>query len=114
MSLGSLGFSPRASLATEAAHALACELAAIADFGIAPAMAASPMTWMFGLRRDSKVIGSMGHQPLRSAAPVSSAMRPAFCGGITLATLALCWAKSVVSVFVAASTSLTLPPLDKE
>ncbi len=28
-----------------------------ADFGIAPAMAASPMTWMSGTRRDSKVVG---------------------------------------------------------
>src|ERR1700724_3636282 len=106
MSFGSLGFSPRASVATAAAQALACELAANADFGIAPAMAASPMTWMFGFKRDSKVTGSIGHQPLRSATPASSAMRPALCGGMTLATLALWWAKSVVSVLVGASTEL--------
>src|SRR5580704_13461538 len=112
MSFGSLGFSPRASLAAAAAQALACELAANADFGIAPAIAASPMIWMFGFKRDSKVTGSIGHQPLRSAAPASSAMRPALWGGMTLATFALCWAKSVASVLVAASTELTLPPLD--
>ena len=48
MSFGVSGFSPRASFATATAQTLAWALAANADFGIAPAMAASPMTWMFG------------------------------------------------------------------
>jgi len=48
MSFGVSGFSPRASFATATAQTLACELAANADFGIAPAIAASPMTWTFG------------------------------------------------------------------
>ncbi len=39
-------------------------------------------------------------------------MRPAFCGGMTLATFAWCRPKSVTSVRVAASTEVTLPPLD--
>ena len=34
----------RQERATAAAHVFACEFAAKADFGIAPAMAASPMT----------------------------------------------------------------------
>jgi hypothetical protein len=39
---------------TAAAQTLAWALAAKADFGIAPAIAASPMTWMLACRRDSK------------------------------------------------------------
>ena len=38
------GAAPVSSRATAAAHVLACEFAAKADFGIAPAMAASPTT----------------------------------------------------------------------
>src|SRR5580704_5992054 len=114
MSLGVSGFSPRASFATATAHTLAWALAANADFGIAPAMAASPTTWMFGTWRDSNVTGSVGHQPERSVVPAISAMRPAFCGGMTLATSALCLSKSVASVIVAGSTEATLPPADSD
>ena len=103
---------PARSVATAAAHTLAWEFAANADFGIAPAIAASPMTWMPACSFDSNVTGSIGHQPLRSATPATSAMRPAFCGGMTLATLAWCLPKSVTSVRVAASTEVTLPPLE--
>jgi hypothetical protein len=41
-------------------------------------------------------------------------MRPALCGGITLATFGVCLPKSVVSVMVAASTAVTLPPFDSD
>ena len=63
---------------------------------------------------ESKVTGSIGHQPVRSATPASSAMRPAFCGGITLATLALWLPKSVTRVLVAGSTEVTLPPCESD
>src|SRR4030081_3696432 len=86
MSLGADGVAPVRSRATAAAHVLACELAANADFGIAPAMAASPMTWIRGCNFDSNVTGSIGHQPVPSATPATSAMRPAFCGGTMFAT----------------------------
>src|SRR5262249_60940127 len=90
MSLGSYGLPPVRSLATAAAQTLAWALAEKADFGMAPAIEASPMTWMLGCSLDSNVAGSIGHQPLRSAAPALSAMRPAFCGGVTLAPPGLC------------------------
>ena len=93
-----------------AAQTLAWALAAKADFGMPPMMAASPSTWMPGCRVDSKATGSTGHQPVRSATPAWAAMAPAFCGGITLATAALWRAKSVTKVSVAGSTDVTLPP----
>src|SRR6201993_5537488 len=89
MSLGSSGLPPASSLATAAAHALAWAFAENADFGIAPAIEASPTTWTLGCSLDSNVAGSIGHQPVRSATPAISAMRAAFCGGMTLATSAL-------------------------
>ena len=42
--------------------------------------------------------GSTGHQPVRSATPAAAAMRPARCGGMTLATSALCSPNSVTKV----------------
>src|SRR5687767_3100345 len=96
------------------AQTLACALAENADFGIAPMIAASPMTCMPGRSFDSKDTGSTGHQPLRSATPAASAMRPARCGGITLATAALCCANSVTKVIVEGSTDVTLPPFDSD
>src|SRR5207249_683117 len=84
--------------ASAASQVLAWEFAAKADFGIAPAIAASPMTWMPACSFDSNVTGSIGHHPLRSVTPATSAMRPAFCGGMTLATFAWCRPKSVTSV----------------
>src|SRR5271155_5871523 len=114
MSFGVSGFSPRASFATATAQTLAWALAAKADFGIAPAMQASPTTWMPGTMRDSNVTGSVGHQPERSVAPAISAMRPAFCGGMTLATSALYLSKSVARVMVAGSTEATLPPMESD
>ena len=47
------------------------------------------------LQRNSNVTGSIGHQPVRSATPAISAMRPAFCGGMMLATVGLYLSKSV-------------------
>ena len=47
-------------------------------------------------------------------APAISAMRPAFCGGMTLATAAFTLSKSVATVLVAGSTEETLPPIDSE
>ena len=44
MSLGADGVAPARSRATAAAQVLAWEFAANADLGMAPAMAASPMT----------------------------------------------------------------------
>ena len=95
MSFGSAGVPPLSRAATAAAQTLAWALAANADFGMAPAIAASPMTWMFGCSFDSNVTGSIGHQPVRSATPAASAMRPARCGGMTLATAAWWRPKSV-------------------
>ena len=63
---------------------------------MAPAMQASPMTWMFGADLESKVTGSIAHQPVLSVAPAISAMRPARCGGMTLATWAVWLPKSVI------------------
>src|SRR5262249_60750857 len=95
MSLGLDGVPPPTSVATAAAHTLAWEFAANADFGIAPAIAASPMTWMPGWSFDSNVTGSIGHQPLRSVTPAASAMRPAFCGGVAFAHVALGFSEAV-------------------
>src|ERR1700730_5278225 len=97
-----------------AAQTLACALAANPAFGIAPAMQASPMTWILGCRVDSKLNDSTGHQPVRSATPAISAMRPAFCGGTILATAAWYLAKSVSTVMDAASTCVTLPRDDSD
>src|SRR5260370_35361941 len=90
MSLGSSGVTPARSFATAAAQTLAWPLAENADFGIAPAIEASPTTWILGCNLDSNVTASIGHQPVRSATPTISAMRPAFCGGMTFVTSALC------------------------
>jgi hypothetical protein len=49
-----------------------------------------------------------------SVAPAIVAMRPARCGGMTLATCAVWLPKSVISVLVAVSTAFTLPPCDSE
>ena len=46
------------------------------------------MTWILGTSFEANVTGSIGHQPVWSAAPAMAAMRPAFCGGMTLATCA--------------------------
>ena len=54
MSFGSAGVPPASRAAIAAAQTLAWALAAKADFGIAPAIAASPMTWMLGCSFDSK------------------------------------------------------------
>src|SRR5829696_1684010 len=96
MSFGSAGVPPLSRAAIAAAQTLAWALAVNADFGIAPAIDASPMTWMLGCSFDSKLTGSIGHQPVRSAAPAASAMRPARCGGMTFAT------------------AVTLPPADSD
>ena len=81
---------------------------------MAPMMAASPITWTPGTSRLSKLLGSTGHQPVRSATPAAAAMRPARCGGMTLATAAWCAPKSVCTVLLAASTPVTLPPSDSD
>src|SRR5262249_57924993 len=86
---GPAGVPPAMSLTMAAAHSLACELAAAAERGIAPAMAASPITWMFGCSFDSNVTGSTGHQPVRSATPAIWASCPAFCGGAEVGAPAL-------------------------
>jgi hypothetical protein len=86
---GVSGDLPDSMFTTAAAQALPCACAADADFGMPPAIAASPMTWMLGTSFEAKLVGSIGHQPVLSAAPAISAMRPAFCGGITLATWAV-------------------------
>src|SRR5882757_6583219 len=99
-------------LTIAAAQALPWACAAEADFEMPPDIAASPMTWMLGMSFEAKLTGSIGHQPVLSAAPAISAMRPAFCGGITLATCAVCLLKSVISVLVDGSTDVTLPPCD--
>src|SRR5258707_559807 len=95
-----------------AAQTLACALAANPAFGIAPAIQASPMTWMLGCKVDSKLNGSTGHHPVRSATPARSAMCPAFCGGTILATAGVNLLKSVMTVMEAGSTLVTLPPDD--
>src|SRR2546427_12455282 len=89
MSLGSSGLPPASSFATAAAHTLAWAFAENADFGIAPAIEASPTTWTLGCSLDSNVAGAIGHQPVRSATPALSAVRAALCGGMTIAESAL-------------------------
>src|SRR5260370_23952346 len=113
MSLGSSGVPPARSFATAAAQTLAWALAENADFGIAPAIEASPTTWILGCNLDSNVTASIGHQPVRSATPTISAMRPAFCGGMTFATSALWRSETVISVIAPTSPQETLPPLAK-
>src|SRR5260370_10404273 len=108
------GVRPRMGCASAAAQTLAGEFAAKADLGMPPAIAASPMTWIFGCKLEAKLTGSIGHHPVRSATPASSAMRAALCGGMTLATSALYVSKSVASVIAAASTDVTLPPDDSD
>src|SRR5438477_613710 len=66
------------------------------------------------LNQPSANWASTGHQPERSATPAFCAIAAAFCGGITFATSARWSAKSVLSVFVAASTAFTLPPFDSD
>jgi len=89
ISLGGDEVSSRKTAVTDGAQTLAWALAEKADFGIAPAIAASPIMWMLTCRRDSKVTGSIGHHPVWFATPAISAICPARCGGITLATSAL-------------------------
>src|SRR4051794_13012230 len=96
------------------AQILACEFAADAERGIAPASAASPMTCMFDCNLDSNVTGSTGHQPVRSATPAISAARPAFCGGMMLATSAWYLSKSVETVRLATSTDASVPPTETD
>src|SRR5580700_4341026 len=105
--------SPDNSAATAAAQTFAWALAAKADLGMAPAVAASPITWMLGCRVEAKLTGSIGHQPVWSATPARAAIVPAFCVGMTFATSALWTAKSVVRVIALGSTDVTLPPADK-
>ena len=45
------------------AQTLAWLLARKADFGISPELMASPTMWIPGCSFDSKVVGSIGHQP---------------------------------------------------
>src|SRR6185437_1564771 len=89
LSVGAAGVLPVASAAIASAQIFACTCAAEAARGIAPAIAASPITCTLRCSFDSNVTGSTGHQPVRSATPASSAAWPAFCGGMTLATAAL-------------------------
>ena len=89
MSFGAAGARPARRSITASAQTFPCALAAKADFGIAPAMAASPITWIRGTRRDSKVTGSIGHQPLRSATAAAAAIGAARWGGMMQATSAL-------------------------
>ena len=51
---GSRGARPASKFTIALAQTFAWALAENADFGMAPMMAASPMTWMPGTRRDSK------------------------------------------------------------
>src|SRR6516162_4512291 len=114
MGVGWSGLPPASSCATAAGQNLAWAFAEKADDGIAPAIEAAPTTWTLGCSLDSNVAGSIGDQPVRSAPPAISAMRAAFCGGMTLATSALCRPKSVTSVIAPTSTEVTLPPLDRD
>ena len=77
---------PRAGSRSRRRRPCLARCAADADFGMPPPKQASPMTWILGTSFEAKVTGSIGHQPVLSAAPAISAMRPAFCGGMTLAT----------------------------
>ena len=67
-----------------------------------------PATW-----RDSKLSAFTGTQPLASVTPARSAMKPAFCGGITLSTSAW-WRvpKAVSTSSFSASTRITCPSSD--
>src|SRR3981081_1203882 len=91
------------------AHAFAWLFAEKADFGISPAMIASPTRWMLGCSVDSNVTGSTGHHPDRSARPICCARCPAFWAGMTLATAALTVSSAVITERALTSTALTPP-----
>jgi hypothetical protein len=86
ISFGETGVSPRRSFTTAAAQNLCLRICGESRFRHATAIAASPITWMLGCSRDSNVTGSIAHHPVWSATPARSAIRPAFWGGMTLAT----------------------------
>src|SRR5262245_30099200 len=81
-----------------ATAALACALAEEPDLGIAPAIEASPTTWMFAALVEANVMGSTGHQPLSAVSPEACAMAPARCGGIRLTTSPFWLPKPVFTV----------------
>src|ERR1700758_5738422 len=86
VSLGVSGDLPESRATIALAQAWPCALAAEADFGMPPPRQASPITCTSGRSFDAKVMGSIGHHPVLSAAPAICAIRPARCGGVTLAT----------------------------
>ncbi len=104
MSLGSAGGWPASSRTIAAAHTLAWALAENADFGMAPAMMASPIRWMLGTSLDSNVTGSIGHQPVRSATPATLGDAAGLLRRDHVGDAALCLPNSVTSVISAGST----------
>src|SRR6056297_4316836 len=73
---------------TAMAQTLAWLLAAKPDFGMSPCEAASPRTCTSGSVVDERSAAFTGAQR-PSVTPAISAMRPAFCAGITLQTSTL-------------------------
>src|SRR5581483_2128820 len=76
VSRGVSGALPARPFTMAVALALPCALAAAADFGMPPPRQASPITCTSGKSFDANVIGSIGHQPVLSAAPAICALRP--------------------------------------
>src|SRR3954468_9273029 len=91
-----------------AAATLPCALADEPDFGIAPAIEASPMTWTFVALVAAKVMGSTGHHPLSPGGAADCAMAPAGCGGMMLTTSPFWLPKPHFTVIAAGSTLSTL------
>ena len=69
ISFGIGGVAPPSSCATAAAHVLACELAANADFGIAPAIAAAMPKSAFAANAQAKTCAAAVARLLSGAAP---------------------------------------------
>ena len=69
---------------------------------------------MFGCSFDSNVTGSIGHQPVRSATPASSAMRAGLLRRDDVGDVGLVAAEVGDQRLVAGSTEVTLPPVESE
>ena len=86
--------------ATAAAQIFAFfDCAEAADFGIAAEHRGIADHMDTGLQRRFECCGITGHHRVRSVTPAASAIAPAFCGGITLATSAFIVPKSVTKLF---------------
>jgi hypothetical protein len=111
ISAGETGSRPFISATRFMAATLPWELAENADLGMAPALQASPITWMPGTRCDSKLTWFTGHH-FRSSptSPAWWAIAPAFWGGIRFTTSPFTVSTPVSTVRVPVLILATLLP----